>query len=285
MKRLPVLSLLFLGLFLLTGTNSKPSFPFFTQIDGGASNHNYLLRTHNRDFFLRIGEQGENQLENEFICTQIAAAHQIAPEVVLYRPKRQLMITRFIPNHSLVDLRDKRCLVRTVATIRNLHQIEDPFPKAQPPTTLIQELLQNTPNAHPIIEHKIMPAIATQKALYNSETVVPCHLDLHRGNCIDDGLRVRLIDWEYAAMSDPLFDLATLAATEEMDDKEMWELLQIYKPHATENDWKHLYNMRVLADLRWALWSYNQLDHSSLNSPYKKWAEQFLESCLSRLNP
>lgn len=38
--------------------------------------------------------------------------------------------------------------------------------------------------------------------------LVPCHIDPVPDNAIDDGRRVLLVDWEYAAMSEPLWDLA-----------------------------------------------------------------------------
>ena len=33
---------------------------------------------------------------------------------------------------------------------------------------------------------------------------VPCHNDLLTANFLDDGGRLRLLDWEYAGMNDPL---------------------------------------------------------------------------------
>ena len=41
----------------------------------------------------------------------------------------------------------------------------------------------------------------------------PCHNDLLNANFIDDGARIRIVDWEYAGMGDPFFDLAISAST------------------------------------------------------------------------
>ena len=41
------------------------------------------------------------------------------------------------------------------------------------------------------------------------ECRVPCHDDVHAGNILWQGSRPWLIDWEYAGMNDPAFDLAT----------------------------------------------------------------------------
>ena len=45
----------------------------------------------------------------------------------------------------------------------------------------------------------------------------PCHNDLLNANFIDDGRRVRIVDWEYAGMGDVFFDLANFAINHELD--------------------------------------------------------------------
>jgi thiamine kinase-like enzyme len=45
----------------------------------------------------------------------------------------------------------------------------------------------------------------------------PCHNDLLSANFIDDGERLWIVDWEYAGMGDPYFDLANFAANHELD--------------------------------------------------------------------
>ena len=39
----------------------------------------------------------------------------------------------------------------------------------------------------------------------------PCHNDLLTANFIDDGTRIRIVDWEYAGMGDVFFDLANFS--------------------------------------------------------------------------
>ena len=39
----------------------------------------------------------------------------------------------------------------------------------------------------------------------------PCHNDLLNANFIDDGARIRIVDWEYAGMGDVFFDLANFS--------------------------------------------------------------------------
>ena len=43
-----------------------------------------------------------------------------------------------------------------------------------------------------------------------------CHNDLLTANFIDDGIRIRIVDWEYAATGDVFFDLANFAVNHEL---------------------------------------------------------------------
>ena len=49
--------------------------------------------------------------------------------------------------------------------------------------------------------------------------LVPCHNDLLNANFLDDGERLRIVDWEYAGMGDPFFDLANFSINHELDER------------------------------------------------------------------
>jgi Ser/Thr protein kinase RdoA (MazF antagonist) len=58
------------------------------------------------------------------------------------------------------------------------------------------------------------------------ERRVPCHDDVHAGNILWQGSRPWLIDWEYAGMNDPTFDLATARIELDLDDEAFAALLE-----------------------------------------------------------
>lgn len=58
--------------------------------------------------------------------------------------------------------------------------------------------------------------------------LAPCHVDPVPENAIDDGARVVLVDWEYAAMSEPLWDLAYACVEGGLDAGEEAALLDAY---------------------------------------------------------
>ncbi len=55
---------------------------------------------------------------------------------------------------------------------------------------------------------------------------LPCHNDLLNANFIDDGERIRIVDWEYAGMGDPFFDLGNFSINHELPPEEDAALLR-----------------------------------------------------------
>src|SRR5438132_535591 len=71
-----------------------------------------------------------------------------------------------------------------------------------------------------------------------------CHNDLLNANFIDDGASIRIVDWEYAGMGDPFFDLGNFAVNHELDPAGERALLQAYTGEARESDLARLRLMR-----------------------------------------
>jgi thiamine kinase-like enzyme len=86
----------------------------------------------------------------------------------------------------------------------------------------------------------------------------PCHNDLIIANVIDDGRRLRIIDWEYAGMGDVFFDLACLAAHADLDEEERTLLLEAYSGSPRPQDVRSLELQRFMAEFREAMWALAQ---------------------------
>lgn len=81
-----------------------------------------------------------------------------------------------------------------------------------------------------------------RRAFLDPARLAPCHVDPIPANAIDDGTRVLLVDWEYAAMSEPLWDLAYLCVEGDLTPNEEASLLGGYGDAAVTGqglrDWK-----------------------------------------------
>ncbi len=90
-------------------------------------------------------------------------------------------------------------------------------------------------------------------------TLRPCHNDLLNGNFIDDGTRIRILDWEYAGMGDIFFDLGNFAIQHEFNDEEDEILLKAYFGQPTDSQRAHQKLMKIMSDLREAMWAQVQI--------------------------
>lgn len=83
-----------------------------------------------------------------------------------------------------------------------------------------------------------------------------CHTDLVPENFIEDkNGRVYLIDWEYAAMNDPMWDLAALFLESSFKKSEEGEFLKYYYSEKTPVSIAKIMIYKVLQDFLWSLWT------------------------------
>ena len=283
--------LLISSLFLITH-DILPLLPYETgatecieTVSGGGTNENFHLALGQDHYFVRFGNEGASLLganiENEYICTKLTVDAGLAPPLFLFLPEKKVLVSSFIPSSKEVNLRELSTLSRLAKQVKILHRLPSRFPKTVDPLAVIQSyhtLAMQKGIAIPEAYLKI--ALKTSQKLPHRPSV-PCHLDLHKGNLIDDGHTLWLIDWEYASMADPLFDLAILSATEHFSDSEMESLLELYDaPEPQAKEW--LTYFRILADLRWGYWCLIQEQDSQLDYPYREEAKKFLSDALFR---
>jgi thiamine kinase-like enzyme len=105
----------------------------------------------------------------------------------------------------------------------------------------------------------------------------PCHNDLLNLNFIDDGTSIRILDWEYAGMGDIFFDLGNVAAQHEFNDEQDETLLRAYFGEPTDSNRAHLKLMKIMSDLREAMWGVVQVGVSKLDFDYGGYAQKYFE--------
>lgn len=263
-----------------------------SEIGGGATNRNYIVKIEDQVYFLREGSSNDllgNSIEREYFCGNYASEQGISPEVVLYVPEKRILVTRFIKTQgNPLDVKEVETLNRITASIRALHSSDKEIPFELNPFAVIKDY-----RAKLQVLNVKLPEKATaewfaamdeiEKAISGKYAACICHMDLHKGNFLDDGKTIWLIDWEYAGMGNPFFDLSTFAAADHFTDEEMRSLLKAYKPDFTENDFAHLYLMRIMADARWALWAFIQNEMSDLDVDFEAMGQEFLRDSMERV--
>ena len=105
----------------------------------------------------------------------------------------------------------------------------------------------------------------------------PCHNDLLNANFIDDGDRIRIVDWEYAGMGDVFFDLANFAINHELDAEGRQALLAAYFGDVGPAHERALELMRFMSDFREAMWGVVQSVVSQLEFDFTGYATEHFE--------
>jgi thiamine kinase len=105
-----------------------------------------------------------------------------------------------------------------------------------------------------------------------------CHSDLHLGNLLDAGHRLVLLDWEYAHVSDPFWDLAGWACNTDMDTDGRMELLSAYLGRTpAPEDVRRLGILAWLYDYVCVLWSLVYLAERGGGEPARSVARRAAE--------
>ena len=101
---------------------------------------------------------------------------------------------------------------------------------------------------------------------------VPCNNDLLAENYLDDGTRLRIIDYEYSGNNDPTFELGNTAQELEFDDERLGELVAAYFGEATPALLARCRLQMIMSDVGWCLWAAIQGRISPIDFDFWGWA-------------
>jgi thiamine kinase-like enzyme len=250
-------------------------------LDGGITNRNYRVRFGESDYVVRLPGKDTGLLgisrNAERIANQAASRLGIAPEVVA--ADRRSIVTRFVEDGAAVDPDGLRANPAPVAhALRAFHALELELPARFWVPELLSEYGRivserggSLPAAYADTE-AIAARVADALPLTDP---APCHDDLLPGNLMttDGGVSVLLVDWEYAGMGHPLFDLGNLAVNNEFDEAAEERLLEAYfGAPATQGQRAALKLMRLMSDAREAAWGVVQGVISELDFDFGDYA-------------
>ncbi len=261
-----------------------------TELSGGITNQNYRVDVDGASYVLRVCSDNTAPLgikrDHEYACSKIAAGLGIGAEVFRYQPEDGILIVGFIDAKpiSAAEARKPETLRRIVETIRRVHDGPrfpgrfSPFDTVRDYHRLAGEAGVSFPETLPGV-FELMERI--ESALSGVQRSVPCHNDLLAANFLDDGRKIWVIDWEYAAMGDPFFDLGNFTVNQELDGAQAERLLGSYFGEVRRRDLAHLNLMKLASDLRESFWGFLQSGIATLDFDYSAYAEKHLDRFLA----
>ncbi len=254
---------------------------------GGITNRNYRVTLAGESFVVRAPGESTDLLgidrNHEQEAARQAAALGVAPEVVAFVEPEGSLVTRFVDGAApdAEALRTDPLLGEVASLLRVVHG--GPAIAAVFDWYRVPQAYAATARAHgvdvPAVYDEAMQVAAQVRAAFaaSPDAVCPCHNDLLAANFLLSVDGVRLVDWEYAGMNDRYFDLGNFAVNNELDLDGDVTLVEAYFGAVTGRRLARLRLMRVISDLREAMWGLVQAGVSSLEVDFLAYAEVHFE--------
>jgi thiamine kinase-like enzyme len=251
------------------------------RLGGGLTNHNFKVTVDGEMFVVRVGGQGTDLLgidrRSEHGAALVAAKLGIGPEVIAFIEPEGCLVTRFVEGSPVApdEIASHASVARVAAALRTIHD-GPPIPGRFDSFRVVEAYRDTVavrggqvPDAYAGASGL---AQRIERALGGREER-PCHNDLLNANFIADGERLWIVDWEYAGMGDPFFDLANFAVNNGLDENGNRALLAAY---GCPDDPAHarLAVMRFMSDFREAMWGAVQQTVSALDHDFVAYADE-----------
>jgi len=244
-------------------------------LSGGLTNENYLVEVPDGErYVMRVPGQSTELLsidrKNEVYNTMAAAATSIGPRVLEHVPELDVMVLEFIPGATMSaeTLHSVHMARRMADSFHTLHSAER-FLQDFNMFRLIDYYL------HIVEEHGVtiptgyrekLPVVAEIELAVGVAALptVPCHNDLLCENFIDDGVRLRIVDYELSGNNDPCFDLGNTAQEAIYDDDLRAALCEAYFGREDSQQLARMNLFALMSDVGWTLWGAIQAKISTI---------------------
>ena len=205
-------------------------------LGGGITNHNFKVDAPGGPYVLRVAGSDTELLgidrAVEYEAALAAAAVGVGPEVVEFVEPEGYLVTRFVEGEivPLERMRDRDVIAR-VAQLSARSTTGPSLPARFNSFRIVEDYRSDAYARGAEVPPSYAWARQVARRIERARGVFaerPCHNDLLNANFIDDGTRIRIVDWEYAGMGDVFFDLANFSVNNGLDAGERRHLLEAY---------------------------------------------------------
>jgi len=238
---------------------------------GGLTNRNYKVTIGEESYVLRLAGAGTSEYidrEAEAHNARIAAETGVNAELLFFDRSSGTMLCRYVLDSltmSAETFRHHDRVARAADAFRRMHACERPFRNRFDVFAQIDEYLAllrrnraRIPDGYGELQKEAETARAVLAA--RPALLAPCHNDPLAENFLDTGERMYLVDWEYAGMNDPMWDLGDLSVEAGFGPEQDAALLRAYfDGEAPAEAAGRMVLYKGLCDLVWTLWGLIQV--------------------------
>ena len=256
-------------------------------LEGGITNRNFRVNFGGTDYVVRLPGKDTDLLgidrEAERLATKKAAELRLGPKVAAMLDQPPCLVTCFVKSREVTaaELRKPDSLEEIGGALRGFHHSGLELPRDFYVSEIVSgyaEVSQSRGGTLPDgFQHARDCARKVVKAVRKNSDhqPLPCHNDLLTANFLHDGEHLVIVDWEYAGMGDPFFDLGNFAVNNELGDDEEERLLTAYFGEAaTPRRRAALKLFRFMSDFREAMWGVVQVSVSELDFDFHAYADK-----------
>lgn len=214
----------------------------FRYLCDGITNENYWISLNNEQYVLRLNTPDSQRLglsrQLETLIMEKVSGLKLIPEVLFQNAQPSFRLSKWIAGTAWTKKNFKQPinLNRLAEALKKLHALpHHEFPTMDLLARLghYRLMIQQRHGQLPVIEKRLLSK--TIKLYSNLQTsIMPClcHNDLCAANILESQInhysQLSFLDWEYAAVNDPLFELAVICVSNELSDTDKQYLLQAY---------------------------------------------------------
>jgi thiamine kinase-like enzyme len=256
-------------------------------LEGGITNRNFRVNFGGTDYVVRLPGKNTELLgidrEAERLATKKAAELRLGPKVAAMLDQPPCLVTCFVESREVTaaELREPRYIGEVGEALRGFHHSGLELPTDFYASQIVSDYAEVAKSRGGTLPegfgHARDCARKVVKAVRKNadHQPLPCHNDLLTANFLHDGERIVIVDWEYAGMGDPFFDLGNFAVNNEFGDAEEERLLAAYfGEEATPRRRAALKLFRFMSDFREAMWGVVQTSVSELDFDFDAYADK-----------
>jgi thiamine kinase-like enzyme len=259
-----------------------------SRLQAGANNENYVVEAGDGErYVLRVARPTADRFGLDRVrnvrAHEAAARAGVAPEIIAAKLPEAHYLSRFIAGPVLNNERIHRpgVVAAVGLALRGLHSahaIEGSFSAFADTRRYLAIALEEglgVPEGIDALTLKVDQIERVFNELDVPETV--CHNDLVPQNIIETAAGMRFVDFEFAGMGNPYFDLGNFAADAELNDAERGELVTAYFGLHDRSEDARVRLMVFMSGIRDALWSIvAEPVLGDLEWDYRAWSEENL---------
>lgn len=230
---------------------------------GGMTNNNYLVETTNRKFIVKFFGKGTEKLINRIAeknNLEKLRDLELDVENYIFDIEEGIKVNEYIENAITFDAHYIKTKNKEAAGI--LQKVHGSGKELEGEFKIFDEIKKYEDLIQGEIKYayydKIREKVFGLKSHLEEIGIdrKSCHIDLVPENFIEDeNGRVYLIDWEYSAMNDPMWDLAALFIESNYRKSEEGEFFKYYYSENTPVSVAKIMIYKILQDFLWSLWT------------------------------